>query len=85
MQEMQSELLIVLTSASERYDDTRVLSTRSTRRRLLYFTLFTPMHSRESCENGWTDRDAVWDVHSDGSNKACIRWGPGLPMRMGNL
>jgi len=32
-------------------------------------------HCSESCQNGWTDRDAVWDLDSGGPKKACIRWG----------
>jgi len=32
-------------------------------------------HSSELCKNGWTDRDAVWDLDSGGPKKACIRWG----------
>jgi len=25
-------------------------------------------------QNGWTDRDAVWDLDLDGPKEACIRW-----------
>jgi len=27
-------------------------------------------------QNGWTDRDAVWVVESDGPKESCIRRGP---------
>jgi len=30
---------------------------------------------QELCKNGWTGRDAVWVVESDGPKDACIRWG----------
>ena len=30
---------------------------------------------REPCKNGWADRDVVWNVDSDGSKEASIRWG----------
>jgi len=30
-------------------------------------------YSRESCENGWTDRDAVWDIHSSGPKELRVR------------
>jgi len=33
-------------------------------------------HTSEPCENGWTDRDAVWVMDSGGPKEACIRWGP---------
>jgi len=26
----------------------------------------------EPCKNGWTDRDAVWDVDSSRSNELCL-------------
>jgi len=29
----------------------------------------------EMCKNGWTDRDAVWDVDWGGSKEPRIRWG----------
>jgi len=29
----------------------------------------------ELCKNGWTDRDAVWDLDLGGSKEACISWG----------
>jgi len=29
----------------------------------------------ELCKNGWTDRDAVWDLDSGGPKEACNRWG----------
>ena len=35
-------------------------------------------HSSEPCKNGWTDRDAVWDLDSGGPKEACIRWGANL-------
>jgi len=35
-------------------------------------------HERELGKNGWTDRDAVWDVNSGRPNELCIRWDPGL-------
>jgi len=28
-------------------------------------------HDRESCKNGWTDRDVVWDVNSGGRSRTC--------------
>ena len=31
-------------------------------------------HDRESCKNGWTDRDTVWIVDSGGPNELRIRW-----------
>jgi len=31
--------------------------------------------SRESCINGWTDRDAIWAVDSRGPKEPCIRRG----------
>ena len=42
-------------------------------------------HSTESCKNGWTDRDAIWDVNSGGPKEACIRWCPDSAMGMGNF
>jgi len=30
-------------------------------------------HCHELCKNGWTNRDAVWIVDSDGPKEACIR------------
>jgi len=33
-------------------------------------------HTSEPCENGWTDRDAVWVEDSVGPREPCIRWGP---------
>ena len=33
-------------------------------------------HERESCRNGWSDRDAVWDVDSRELKKPCIKWDP---------
>ena len=32
-------------------------------------------HNFESCKNGWTNWDAVWDVDLGGFKEACIRWG----------
>jgi len=29
---------------------------------------------RELCKNGWTDRDAVWDMDPGGPKEPCIRW-----------
>jgi len=40
-------------------------------------------HTGESCKNGWTDRDAVWDMNSWGSKKQRIRWGPRSPKGKG--
>jgi len=31
-------------------------------------------HDREPRKNGWTDRDAVWDVDSGGPREPCVRW-----------
>jgi len=31
-------------------------------------------HDREPGKNGWTDRDAVWDVDSGWSKEAWLRW-----------
>jgi len=31
-------------------------------------------------KNGWTDRDAVWGVHSSGPKEPCIRWGIRSPV-----
>ena len=31
-------------------------------------------HDHELCNNGWTDRDAVWDENSGGPKEPCIRW-----------
>ena len=36
-------------------------------------------HDREPCKNGWTDRDAIWDVDSGGPKELCIRLGPDPP------
>jgi len=36
-------------------------------------------HNFEPCWNGWTDRDAVWDVDSCGSREPCVRLGPDPP------
>jgi len=33
------------------------------------------------CENGWTDRHAVWIVGSDSLKKSWMRWGSRSPMR----
>ena len=30
-------------------------------------------HKREPCKSGWTDRDAIWVVDSDGPQETCIR------------
>jgi len=35
-------------------------------------------HTSEPCENGLTDRDAVWVEDSDGPREPCIRWGPDI-------
>jgi len=32
-------------------------------------------YSRESRENSWTDRDAVWVVELGGPKEACVKWG----------
>ena len=29
---------------------------------------------RSSVQNGWTDRDAVWVMGSNGPKKSCVRW-----------
>jgi len=34
------------------------------------------VHIRRPCKNGWTDRDAVWNVNSGGPKEPCIRWDP---------
>jgi len=34
---------------------------------------------RELCKNGWTNRNAVWVIHSGGPKEACIRWSPDTP------
>ena len=31
-------------------------------------------HSQKSRKNGWTDRDAVWDIHSSGPKELRVRW-----------
>jgi len=36
-------------------------------------TYSEPFYKR-SPKNGWTDRDAVWALDSDGAKEACIRW-----------
>ena len=33
-------------------------------------------HCSEPCRNGWTSRDAIWDLGSDGPKKSSVRWGP---------
>jgi len=33
------------------------------------------------CKNGWTDRDAVWVMDSDGPKKLCVRWGSRSPWK----
>jgi len=37
------------------------------------------------CENGWTDRDAVWILDSEWPKESWARWGPDCPMRRGNF
>ena len=32
-------------------------------------------YDREPCKNGWTDRDAAWDVDSSGPEEPCVRLG----------
>ena len=36
-------------------------------------------HTSEPCENGCTDRDAVWVEDSAGPKESCIRWDPDPP------
>jgi len=36
-------------------------------------------HTSELYKNGWTDRDAVWVVGSDGPKKSCVGWGSRSP------
>ena len=33
----------------------------------------------ETCKNGWTSQDAIWDVDLGGPNELCIRWGSRSP------
>ena len=42
-------------------------------------------HGRESCKNGWNDRDAVWTMNSGGPTEPCIRRGSRSPMGRGNI
>jgi len=37
-------------------------------------------HHHELCKNGWTDRDAIWDLDLSGSKESCIRWYPDSPV-----
>jgi len=38
-------------------------------------------HNRELWKHGWTDRDAVWVVDSDGPKKSYITWEQRYSMR----
>ena len=40
---------------------------------------------RAPCKNGWTDRDVVWDVDSDGPKEPCIGWGFRSPTGRGSF
>jgi len=31
-------------------------------------------HTSEPCKNGWTDRDAIWVVGSDGPKESSVTW-----------
>ena len=42
-------------------------------------------HNHELYWNGWTDRDAVWNVDSGGPEGPCIRRGPESPGDFGGL
>ena len=42
-------------------------------------------HTSKPCKNGWTNRDAVWVVGSDGQQKSCVRWGARSPLGRGNF
>jgi len=39
----------------------------------------------EPCKNGWTDRDVLWVVDSDGPKKPCVRWGVQIPVGKGQF
>jgi len=41
---------------------------------LAWFVRRSVCHDREPCKNSWTDRVAVWDMGSSGSNEPCSRW-----------
>jgi len=42
-------------------------------------------HDGEPCENGWTDRDAVWVVDSGWPKEKPLLDGSQSPMRRGNF
>ena len=42
-------------------------------------------HTSEPCENGWTDRGAVWVVDLAGPMESCVRWGLRSPYGKGQF
>ena len=53
--------------------------------RVAWSVSLSDCHTSEPCNNGGTDRDAVWDEDSGGPKAPCIRWGPDPPMGRGNF